>query len=72
MERPLMESQENIREGSIHSQQEKSWSRNLNLFGGAKDKDKEANAELMRMIGMYFPNIGSAITAHSLINLQDF
>jgi hypothetical protein len=65
MDTALMESQENVREGAIHSQQEKSWTRNLNLFGGtggARDKEKEANAELMRMIGMH--HIGSAITAH--------
>lgn len=50
VDRAFVESQENIREGSIHSQQEKSWTRNFfgNSGGG---KEKEANAELMRMIG---------------------
>jgi len=38
------------REGSIHSQQEKGWARGF--FGGVTaGKEKEANAELMRMIG---------------------
>ena len=37
-------------EGSIHSQQEKSWTRVL--FGSANTRrEKEANAELLRMIG---------------------
>jgi hypothetical protein len=65
MDTALMENQENVREGSIHSQQEKSWTSKLNLFGGtgaARDKEKEDNAELMRMIGMH--HIGSGVTAH--------
>jgi hypothetical protein len=39
------------REGSIHSQQDRSWTRGL--FGAATGKEKEANAELMRMIGSW-------------------
>ena len=49
-DRSHLENQE--REGSIHSQQEKGWTRGLfGATGGGKEREREANAELMRMIG---------------------
>lgn len=50
VERTHYENQE--REGSIHSQQDKSWTRGLfGTTGSGKEREREANAELMRMIG---------------------
>jgi hypothetical protein len=44
------ESHDNGGEGSIHSDdKDKSWTRGL--FGSSKDKEKEAQKELTRMIG---------------------